>query len=84
MRSLRIAAAAFLAALVFAPSAAGAQLSAGDIIVADPNAFGGNGGLIDVNPDTGAQTALSNDTISSQKLFRDPTGVAFDPRRWLS
>jgi Ca2+-binding RTX toxin-like protein len=77
--SVPTATAALLAAFVLAPAAAGAQLSAGDIVVADPNAFGGNGGLIDVNPDTGAQTALSNDTISTQKLFTDPTGVAFDP-----
>jgi len=79
MRSVWTATAALLAAFALAPAAAGAQLSAGDIVVADPNAFGGNGGLIDVNPDTGQQTALSDDTISTQKLFRDPTGVAFDP-----
>jgi Ca2+-binding RTX toxin-like protein len=79
MRSVCTATAALLAAFILAPVASGAQLKAGDIVVADPNAFGGNGGLIDVNPDTGAQTALSNDTISAQNLFNDPTGVAFDP-----
>jgi Ca2+-binding RTX toxin-like protein len=79
-RRRTIPAAALLAALVLASHAAAAQLSAGDIVVADPNAFGGNGGLIAVNPDTGSQTAVSNDSISSQGLFRDPTGVAFDPR----
>ncbi len=79
MRLVWTATAALLAALILAPTALGAQLNAGDIVVADPNAFGGNGGLIDVNPDTGAQAALSNDTISAQQLFRDPTGVAFDP-----
>jgi Ca2+-binding RTX toxin-like protein len=79
MRSVVTAIAALLAALVFAPAASGVQLNAGDIVVADPNAFGGNGGLIDVNPDTGSQTAISNDTISTQQLFTDPTGVAFDP-----
>jgi Ca2+-binding RTX toxin-like protein len=80
MRLIRTAAALLLAALALAPSAAGAQLGAGDIVVADPNAFGGDGGLIDVNPDTGGQTVVSNDAISSQSLFRDPTGVVFDPR----
>src|SRR5438309_1592046 len=80
MRSLRIAAAALLAALVFAPQAAGAQLGAGDIVVADPNSFGGDGGLIDVNPDTGRQAAVSNDAISFQKLFTDPSGAAFNPQ----
>ena len=77
--SLPTASAALLAAFALAPAASGAQLGAGDIVVADPNSFGGDGGLIDVNPDTGAQNALSNDTISTQQLFRDPTGVAFDP-----
>jgi Ca2+-binding RTX toxin-like protein len=79
MRSAWTATAALLAAFAFAPAAASAQLSAGDIVVADPNAFDGNGGLIDVNPTSGAQTALSNNAISSQDLFRDPTAVALDP-----
>ena len=78
MRSALTAIAALVAALVLAPAAAGAQLNAGDVVVADPNAFGGNGGLIDVNPDSGAQSPISNNAISSQQLFRDPTGVAFD------
>jgi Ca2+-binding RTX toxin-like protein len=73
------AVAAMLAAFTFAPAVAAAQVSAGDVVVADPNAFGGQGGLIDVNPDTGAQTPLSNNMISTEQSFRDPSGVAFDP-----
>src|SRR5207249_1950114 len=46
----------------------------GDVIVADQNAFGGQGGIIRVNPSTGAQT-----TISSGGSFKDPYGVAFAP-----
>ncbi len=65
--------------MAFAPAAASAQLEEGNIVVADPNAFDGDGGLISVNPSTGAQTALSNNTISSQNLFRDPNGLALDP-----
>ena len=79
MRSAWTAAAALLAAFAFAPTAASAQLSAGDIVVADPNAFDGDGGLIDVNPTSGAQSALSNNTISAQHLFRDPTALVLDP-----
>ncbi len=78
MRSLVKTTAALLVAFALAPAAAGAQLQAGDIVVADPNAFGGNGGLIDVNPDSGAQTPISNETISAENLFRDPSGVALD------
>jgi Ca2+-binding RTX toxin-like protein len=78
MRSALTAIAALFAALLLAPAAASAQLNAGDVVVADPNAFGGNGGLIDVNPLTGAESAISNNAISSQQLFRDPTGAAFD------
>jgi Ca2+-binding RTX toxin-like protein len=78
MRLLLRSTAALLAAFALAPAAAGAQLRAGDIIVADPNAFGGNGGLIDVNPSTGVQTPISNDAISANDLFRDPGSVSLD------
>jgi Ca2+-binding RTX toxin-like protein len=75
-----LALAALVAAFAFGPTAAAvAQVAAGDVVVADPNAFGGNGGLIDLNPDSGAQRTLSDEAISSQDLFRDPSGVAFDP-----
>ena len=71
---------ALVAAFVFAaPAAALAQVSAGDAVVADPNSFGGNGGLIDLDPDSGAQRTISNDAIAAEDLFRDPTGVTFDP-----
>jgi sugar lactone lactonase YvrE len=79
-RAICALAAALVAVFAFSPTAAAvAQVAAGDVVVADPNAFGGNGGLIDLNPDTGAQRTLSDDAISSQGLFRDPSGVAFDP-----
>src|SRR5512133_2951598 len=71
-------AAALLALLASAPAAAAVQLGAGDIVVADPNAFGGDGGMIDVTPASGQQAMISDDQVSAQGLFRDPTGVAFD------
>jgi sugar lactone lactonase YvrE len=45
--------------------------TSGELIVADPQAFGGNGGVIRVNRLTGAQS-----TLSSGGSFKDPTGVA--------
>ena len=78
MRTALTATAAILAALLIAPAAASAQLEAGEIVVADPNAFGGDGGLIAVDPDSGVERALSTNTISAQNLFKDPTGVAID------
>jgi Ca2+-binding RTX toxin-like protein len=65
--------------MALAPATAGAQLDEGNIVVADPNAFDGDGGLISVDPNTGAQRALSNNSISGQNLFRDPNGLALDP-----
>ena len=56
-----------------------AFVSDGTFAVADPLAFGGTGGLIRVDPDTGQQTPLSNNTVSSANLFVDPVGVAVDP-----
>jgi hypothetical protein len=47
----------------------------GQGIVADPNAFGGSGGLIRVDPDSGAQVPLSHNLISPPGLFVDPTGL---------
>jgi Ca2+-binding RTX toxin-like protein len=78
MRFAWTATAALVAAMALAP-AASAQLEEGNIVVADPNAFDGDGGLISVNPATGAQHPLSNNAISGLNLFRDPTGVALDP-----
>ena len=76
MRAALTAAAAILAALLLAPAASAVELQPGDIVVADPNAFGGSGGLIDVNPDSGSQTAVSSNAVSSQDLFVDPSSVA--------
>ena len=47
---------------------------AGDLVVADPSAFGGGGGLIRVDLVTGAQR-----TVSSGGSFVEPTGVAIAP-----
>lgn len=65
--------------MAIAAPAASAQLQQGDIVVADPNAFGGSGGLIAVDADTGAQRPLSNAQTSALDLFADPTGVTIDP-----
>src|SRR5712671_1484849 len=48
-------------------------LTPGNIIVGDPRAFGGVGGIILVDSVTGAQTK-----IYSGGLFVDPVGVAVD------
>jgi len=50
---------------------AAATLNPGDLVVADPDAFGLAGGIIRVDPTTGAQTV-----VSSGGIFADPTGVA--------
>jgi outer membrane protein assembly factor BamB len=47
------------------------SLTAGTIVVADPGAFGGGGGLIAVDPVSGRQTALARGGD-----FVDPSGVA--------
>lgn len=47
-------------------------LNPGDVLVADSDAFGGMGGVIRVDPVTGAQTL-----ISSGGFFKDPIGIAF-------
>lgn len=48
-------------------------LNPGDILVSDAQAFGGTGGIIRVNPLTGAQT-----TVSSGGSFVDPAYVTLD------
>jgi hypothetical protein len=45
----------------------------GDILVADTDAFGGGGGVIRVDPATGAQTA-----VSTGGSFVDPAGIAVE------
>jgi Ca2+-binding RTX toxin-like protein len=55
---------------------------AGRILVADGDSQGvsGNGAVIRVDPVTGQQTAVSNDTINTgTDLFNTPTGDAVDP-----
>jgi hypothetical protein len=73
----RVALAA-LAALVLLPAgAAGAvEVEAGDILVADANAFGFPGGVIHLDPATGAQT-----TVSSGGSFNFPVDVAVEADR---
>jgi sugar lactone lactonase YvrE len=47
-------------------------LSPGTIVVADPDAFGGAGGLIAVDPNTQVQT-----TLAQGGMFVQPNYVAF-------
>ena len=60
-----------LCALTGADSASAQALTPGDIYVSDPNAFAGAGGVIKINPTTGAQTA-----VSQGGLFVDPVYLA--------
>jgi TolB protein len=51
----------------------------GGILVADPNAFGGSGGVIRVDPQTGVRTTVSRNTSpSGAPAFADPTGIAVE------
>jgi hemolysin type calcium-binding protein len=51
----------------------------GDILVADIHAFGGTGGVIRVNPATGARTTVSSNTMpGGAPLFADPLGIALE------
>jgi DNA-binding beta-propeller fold protein YncE len=45
----------------------------GNILIADPDAFDGGGGVIRVNPETGTQTK-----VSSGNMFVAPLGVAVE------
>ena len=52
----------------------------GDILVADASAFGGTGGVIRVDPASGARTAVSaNGAPAGGPDFADPLGVAVVP-----
>jgi len=68
-----------------APCALGLALAApaaapGDILVADQSAFAGPGGVIGVNPATGARTTLSeNTTPTDEPSFAEPSGIAVEP-----
>lgn len=58
-----------------------ASTPAGRILVADENSqgVGSTGAVIDVNPSTGQQTALSNNDISGPDLFSEPDGIIVVP-----
>jgi sugar lactone lactonase YvrE len=58
---------------VSAADAGAVQLSPGDILVADQEAFGSRGGVIQVDPATGAQT-----TVASGGSFANPARVALE------
>ncbi len=52
----------------------------GNILIADPSAFGGSGGVIRVNPSTGARTTVSrNSSPSGSTAFDDPIDLAIEP-----
>jgi hypothetical protein len=73
-----LAAAALAAAAT--PGSAGAAVDPGDILVADEAAGPGNtGGVIAVDPTTGTQEVISDNTINTgTDLFLDPRGIALD------
>lgn len=76
---------ALLGALLLGPaSAAAAELRPGDIVVADIQAFGGDGGLILVDSQTGKQTLLStgDQPVNSglSEHIDDPYDVTVTPR----
>ena len=54
-----------------------ATIASGDLIVVDSEALGGNGGLFQVNPTTGAQTTISPAATLTSR-FVEPMGVAVD------
>src|SRR5262249_39126737 len=56
-----------------APSIQGTTLNAGDLLISDRDAFCGRGGIIRVDPTTGAQTV-----VSAGGLFVDPRGIVVD------
>jgi hypothetical protein len=56
-----------------------AAAAPGDVLVADAEAFGGSGGVIRVDPATGARTALSaNGAPAGGPDFVDPFGLALE------
>jgi Ca2+-binding RTX toxin-like protein len=72
-----------VASLSLVPSASALTLRPGDVIVADIFAFGGDGGLIKVNPATGKQTVLSTNGQSANtrtsEFMDDPYDVTVMP-----
>ena len=65
--------AATIGTTLSAIAAQAVTLNAGDILVADFNAFGGSGGVIRVDPTTGAQTE-----VSSNQFFDFPRDITLD------
>src|SRR5882762_7131444 len=60
--------------LLFASSPVSAvTINPGDILVVDPNALGGNGGIFKIDPATGAQTI-----VSSGGFFQEPVGIVIE------
>ncbi len=63
----------------FADPAGMALAPGGEVLVADLNAFGGPGGVIRVDPVTGARTTLSENLAPlGGPSFEDPSGIALD------
>ena len=73
VRMVRVFLSILFVLLTLAPAASGVLLRPGDIIVADRSAFGGQGGIIHVDPNSGVQTI-----VSSGGDFDDPWGVAVE------
>jgi Ca2+-binding RTX toxin-like protein len=58
----------------------GITMRGSGLLVSDTDAFGGSGGLIQVDPGSGERTTLSrNGTPAGGPDFVDPFGVVFDP-----
>ena len=64
------------AANLFADPTAVALDRDGTLVVADREAFGGPGGLIGVDPDSGQQFGVASNLGPGPDLFADPSGVA--------
>src|SRR5262245_25296240 len=65
-----------ISALATAAPAGAVELSVGDIVVVDPDEpFDNDGRLIRIDPATGQQTLISDNTISGPNLFNRPSGV---------
>jgi len=78
-RSARWGVAGLAAALLTLAAPSGAAAVPGEALVADINAFGGTGGVIRVDPVTGARTALSaNGMPAGGPDFSAPYGIALE------
>jgi Ca2+-binding RTX toxin-like protein len=63
---------------LLAPSAS-AAVQPGDIVLADSEASNGTGALIRVDPTSGQQSVISDNSISGLDLFVDPYAVTLGP-----